>query len=163
MNQSHVMMLVVVAMISSIGHSNAQDAAVSFDWIALQRTQCDGICPAYSVQIGSDGSVSYYGIINVPRRGRRDTRASADQVASLVATLRTTGFYSIPESWCPRNSAVPAIAGAAGVKISVRQGAYEKTIFNDGCGAAPEIDQRISALAKAIDGVADRALTESGQ
>ncbi len=53
----------------------------------LQRTQCFGPCPAYSVAVDSDGSVYFDGTYNVLVMGHHLATLSKQAKGKLFATM----------------------------------------------------------------------------
>jgi hypothetical protein len=65
--------------------------------VSLQRTPCFGTCPVYSVQVGSDGLVSYDGERFVAVTGHQTRRISRAAVQRLRRQVIASGFMALPE------------------------------------------------------------------
>ena len=67
------------------------------DWatvrIKLTRTACYGYCPAYTVEIAGDGSVTYEGERFVAVEGVQRTTIPVQRVRELVAKFREANFF----------------------------------------------------------------------
>ena len=75
--------------------------------ITLERTQCFGSCPAYILQIYSDGRIKYLGKEWVLVRGNAEGRMSVDSVNALLDETRKIGFFQFDdEYWSCGNSRV---------------------------------------------------------
>lgn len=61
--------------------------------IKLTRTWCEGTCPAYSVEIAGDGSVTYIGNGFVAVVGSRHATIPADRVRVLYKQFRDAEFF----------------------------------------------------------------------
>lgn len=84
--------------------SGATDAAAgpSFE-ITLSRSMCYGVCPAYTVSIRADGTVTYDGDKYVKVHGTVVDHVSAAAARTLANRFDAAGFdgLSVPQS-CPR-------------------------------------------------------------
>jgi hypothetical protein len=69
------------------------------DWssvrITLQRTACYGTCPAYRVEIGGDGTVTYEGRAFVVVEGEHHAKIPVVAVRSLVEKFRAAEFFRL--------------------------------------------------------------------
>ena len=63
---------------------------------ALQRSQCLGACPVYSVRVYADGSVIYRGDTFVRVRGGRKARLTGAEMQALHAAFRDAKFLEMP-------------------------------------------------------------------
>lgn len=67
--------------------------------ISLQRTGCLGSCPAYRIEIGGEGGVTYTGSGFVDVRGTHRYDVPPSDVAALVEKAREADFWSLRESY----------------------------------------------------------------
>ena len=67
--------------------------------IKLERTQCFGDCPIYTVTIDAKGNVTYEGKGNVRVPGRQVDRVDVSRVAVLVATVERIGFFQMEDQY----------------------------------------------------------------
>lgn len=67
--------------------------------ITLQRSGCFGWCPAYSVEIQGDGTVTYNGLRFVDVEGVHSFQVPASQVAALVAEIERKDLWSMDERY----------------------------------------------------------------
>ena len=71
-------------------------------WLSYQRTMCFGPCPAFTLEVASDGSAAYHGKANVDRTGTYTGNWSQDQllaIAAIAAAIRLdrkAGVYDNP-------------------------------------------------------------------
>lgn len=76
------------------------------DWsslrIRLERTTCYGWCPAYSVEIDGNGSVSWFGWHFVEAKGSRTSRVPQEKVRALYdAFVKADFFWTLDEYVAP--------------------------------------------------------------
>lgn len=67
--------------------------------IRMERTQCYGPCPIYSVIITGDGTVTYDGKKFVKVKGPRVLRIRPEKVRSLVEAFFKADYFLLKESY----------------------------------------------------------------
>ena len=67
--------------------------------IQLQRTQCYGSCPVYSITIDARGTVTYEGERFVRVVGRQTARVPRSSVADLLATAHRIQFFYLRDAY----------------------------------------------------------------
>ncbi|WP_395675079.1 DUF6438 domain-containing protein [Inquilinus sp.] len=67
--------------------------------IRLARGVCFGWCPAYTVDIAGDGSVTYQGLSSVAVSGRFQERVAPAEVTALVGMFERAGFFSLKDEY----------------------------------------------------------------
>ena len=110
--------------------------------ISLERTMCEGMCPAYEVHINSHGQVRYVGYKYVNRKGNHYGKISQSVVEKLAAEVDAIGFFSL-------ESCVSKLMDAPRSYITVVRGDRKKTIL-DPSGYCPEL-KPITKLVDDID------------
>jgi hypothetical protein len=65
--------------------------------IRLERTQCYGSCPAYTITIHGDGRVEYRGKEHVKVKELRNSRVDTAAIKVLAWQFAQTNFLSLPE------------------------------------------------------------------
>jgi hypothetical protein len=65
--------------------------------ITLERTECFGVCPAYSLSIQGDGSVSYLGTSFVKVVGEASSQVPVSDVQALVDEMWAAGYLEMNE------------------------------------------------------------------
>jgi hypothetical protein len=81
--------------------------AIDTDQITLERSECFGSCPAYSITISADGTVSYQGDSFVRVHGAASHSIGTIGVQALAQRLDAAGYWSLtvptqaecPEGW----------------------------------------------------------------
>lgn len=63
--------------------------------VVLERTQCFGMCPAYSVSVDQAGHVIYSGLHNVRVSGEQRATIAPAKVAALVAEIQRIRFFEL--------------------------------------------------------------------
>jgi hypothetical protein len=76
--------------------------------IRLERSGCYGSCPAYSVEIGEDGAVTYEGMGFVLFEGRYETRIPRQAVTALIDKFRQADFFSLNDKYFTPVTDVPS-------------------------------------------------------
>jgi hypothetical protein len=69
------------------------------DSLTLERTLCYGSCPAYTVKIEANGTITWQGDRFVKTQGRALSHIDPSQAQSLIASALTNGFWSLRESY----------------------------------------------------------------
>ncbi len=69
------------------------------DSLTLERTLCYGSCPAYTVKIQANGTITWQGDRFVKTQGRAVSHVDPSQAQSLIAGALTNGFWSLCESY----------------------------------------------------------------
>jgi hypothetical protein len=101
-------MVVVAASLASCTNGKRAEgsAAVSggraydtSDIITLERTECFGACPVYTLTIHRDGYVRYVGISSVGVLGARTMHISADTVEALIREFLRINFFSMADEY----------------------------------------------------------------
>jgi hypothetical protein len=64
--------------------------------ISLERTQCYGSCPAYTLTIHGDGRVEYGGQDHVKVKGARTGRVEPGAIKTLMSEFARAKFLSLP-------------------------------------------------------------------
>jgi hypothetical protein len=67
--------------------------------IALERTECFGSCPVYSIVIKGGGEVTYEGRSFVLIPGRQTWRVPRENVLELIALFRRADFFELDDSY----------------------------------------------------------------
>ena len=127
--------------------------------VTLQRTECFGLCPMYSVTVSSDRNVRFHGERWIQFDGDRIAQISEDAYQQLLQAVRDARFDTLKpryrgssdgcgEYWTDHPSMI--------IMISSEKKTYQ-TNFNMGCkgGSAAEATARITLLGKQIDTILD--------
>lgn len=67
--------------------------------LIFERTPCMGICPAYRLQVYTDGRVAYEGQRNVPLLGKQEFKLSAATVAEMLQKAKEARFENFAKSY----------------------------------------------------------------
>lgn len=112
--------------------------------ITLARTMCFGTCPAYSVEIASDGAVLYRGQDCVVQKGEQRARIAAAAVDALVQKFRDTRYFSLRDAYRADITDNPTTT------TSIAFDGKTKTV-SDYAGGAAGMPKEVSDLEDAID------------
>lgn len=80
---------------SEIRPELAENGHLDF-WISLDRTFCEGTCPAYSVEVHGDGQVIYDGRGHVAVQGPASGQVDQTQIQDIVNALNEIDFFGLP-------------------------------------------------------------------
>lgn len=130
------------------------------DWsslhITLTRGMCLGRCPAYSVEIDGDGTVTYQGDDYVLVKGKQLAHISAQAVRDLFELFRAADYFSSLDSYTAPVTDFPSFS------TSIEFDGHKKSV-TDYVGRAVGMPKELIALEDAIDKTAgtDRWIGES--
>jgi len=124
--------------------------------VTLERRPCFGRCPVYQVQLFQSGEVRYEGKTFVRHAGPATILLPPDSVKSLVAELRSGGYFELDEQYvadspgCGRYSTdSPTVVTSA-----TSEGKTKRIQHDYGCSDAPPV---LARLERRIDEVAGTA------
>ena len=75
--------------------STSDSTAGSTDWVELQRTECAGGCPAYTVRVYGDGSISWHGDSRVATTGAATASVDGTAAKALIQDVAQRGFWGL--------------------------------------------------------------------
>jgi hypothetical protein len=114
------------------------------DYIAIGRTSCYGPCPAYTVTLQANGTVSWEGREYVTQTGPGSAYVSSDVARSIIEKFRTAGFWTLCASYDRMVTDVPTAI------TTLHIGDYQKSVSDRAEGAPAwlrELDYQVEALA----------------
>nr|GAT43064.1 predicted protein [Mycena chlorophos] len=91
------------------GHQPLPQVALSDVHLHLKRTECYGMCPAYSLDMYGDGRVVWRGVGYVDLVGELSYRIPAAKMAELVATLQENDLWSMRKRYRAEVTDYPTI------------------------------------------------------
>jgi hypothetical protein len=94
--------LVIVAISSSVSQSDSNsDNQNEFEGlhIKLERTGCEGFCPAYSVELFGNGTVLFNGLDYTAVKGKQTSQVSQVQIKELVDKFNKVDFFGLQEAY----------------------------------------------------------------
>lgn len=137
--------------------------------VKLERTQCFGTCPAYSVMIDGSGRVEWTGHASVGALGRRQGRVSRSDLEHLAKRLDAVQFFERDEygdmpqkpecqtvgstTTCALGTSFTICSDTSRAIINASSGTRMNKVDNDHCKERPELD----ALEDYIDQIANTA------
>lgn len=134
-----------------LGKDRSQAADTKGTVVRLERTECYGTCPAYSVEIRGDGSVEYVGKAYVGKRGRQGTQIAPAALVALAARFEKASFFRL--DWADPCELVATDNPTA--KLTFTTGLRTRTIDDyHGNGCMPKV---LRELEDEVDRVAGTA------
>jgi len=80
---------------TGLGKDRSERADTKGTVVRLERSECYGTCPAYSVEIHGDGSIDYEGNAYVANKGRQRAQIAPDALVALAARFDKAGFFRL--------------------------------------------------------------------
>src|SRR5688572_26858856 len=87
--------LALLAATIGVATAGAQETVPADLLITLERTECEGTCPAYSVTIDAKGIGTYRGFKHVRVGGRQRDQIPVARVAALWAAAERIRFFEL--------------------------------------------------------------------
>jgi hypothetical protein len=87
----------------------AEAGSVGITEIGLERTQCYGRCPAYSVVLKSDGTVKYDGEAFVDHIGTRTGMVPVRQFNQLSRFIKESGYMHLKNGYAKKITDMPHV------------------------------------------------------
>lgn len=108
-------------------------------------------CPAYSMVIAGNGTVTYEGVSSVKARGKSTFTIPAAQVKELLADFERVKFFELQDKYTEKrlpDGSVRTVDHSNGTTITFKVGNKTKSVYNF-YGAPEELD----ALQKKLDDI----------
>jgi hypothetical protein len=142
--------------VTSTGGSDGPRLKV--DAVRMHRSVCYGTCPAYEVELRSDGSVRFKGEDFVAVKGTRTASVTSQEMDAVALAVERANFFDLESSyryktdgckeWWTDNPTVDIVVTRAGVTKHVE--------YYYGCRGI-KVAEDIDALSKVIDKAAKTA------
>ena len=115
-------------------------AVTQIDRLTLERTQCRGTCPAYTVTVSGDGRVAFEGRSDVRFAGTTTWTLPRGKVGELADVLNAAGFLAFRDRYEGREDGCPlACTDSPTVIVTLRHGGGQKTVRHyHGCRGIPK-------------------------
>jgi hypothetical protein len=75
--------------------TTSDSVATAVDYVELQRTACKGSCPAYTVRVRGDGTVTWHGEAQVAVMGNATETIDSNDARALMQRLADRGFWGL--------------------------------------------------------------------
>lgn len=104
--------------------------------ITLERLECLGACPAYSLVIKADDSVLFNRKIFKKARGRFEDKITKEQIEQIIGEFEKANFFSLQNSYITEKDGCQKYPpDLPAEKISIKINGKRKTVFHYlGCG-----------------------------
>ena len=102
--------------------------------VVLQRTECYGTCPAYTVSVFADGRVVFAGDRFVDTTGTAEGRVDPAVVAGLVAAAVRIGYETLPARLDTQQTCPQLATDNPSAITTVRTAGWTRSVAHDhGC------------------------------
>lgn len=81
----------------NFGQTRAKDTGITE--IGMERTQCYGRCPAYTVVIKSDGTLRYRGEQNAKLQGGHTGKSDKWELENLFQFIRDSNYFAMQDEY----------------------------------------------------------------
>jgi Domain of unknown function (DUF6438) len=136
---------------TSLGKDRSQAADTKGTVVKLERTECYGTCPAYSVEIHGDGSVEYEGKAYVGKKGKQRAQIAPAALVALAARFEKAGFFHL--DWADPCDLVATDHPTA--KLTFTTGLRTRTIEDyHGNGCMPKVLRELEDEVDRVGGTA---------
>ncbi|MBI1225185.1 MAG: hypothetical protein GC192_08080 [Bacteroidetes bacterium] len=98
----------------------------------FQKTACFGKCPVYQVKFYSDGKVTWYGQMNVERKGWHEAKVDDKILAEIRAKAHAANYWDLASKY-PEGQKVADLPSTV---TFIRTGDMEKTVIDTYQGPA---------------------------
>ena len=119
--------------------------------IRMERTECYGSCPAYTVTIHGDGRVEYEGKRHVKESGTQEARLDPDTIKMLAKEFSKANFLTLSEDYSGENCTRYCTDFPTAVTELKLKQLNHRVKHYYGCGGAPkalfELESAIDKLA----------------
>ena len=129
-------------------HSLARPKDLRSVFVSLERTECYGTCPVYSVTIHGNGLVEYLGELRVDIPGAQTARIAPETVEELLEDFEKIRFFDLKNEYFEGCTDLPTAI------ISISADGKTKKVRNyyggcEGAKSGPQVD--LARLAEQID------------
>ncbi len=124
-------LFILILLISSCRESSlsVSDPVTDELYVRMERGGCYGLCPIYSVEIESDGKVTFDGKFYTKTTGKAEARISPRQIEQIVKAIKGADFFSIDDAYGWDSGNCPSLAtDMPNVILHIRLGDREKTV-----------------------------------
>jgi hypothetical protein len=150
------MFMANVALIGHASHSAAMHARgrdMNDVVITLERYECYGECPVYSVSIRGDGTVIYRGKKFVRVKGERRYKIPKEKVAELVDDFYKIDYFSLEDEYTKivgADGSVMVAVDLPGATTSIAIGGKTKSVYNyfGGPAALKELERKVDLISE---------------
>lgn len=116
----------------------------SDDSVELERGPCFGTCPAYTVTLRGDGTITWRGDSYVKVAGMRTSRIPSSEAKALINSFRTHNFFALCGNYQRGVTDFPTVI----TKVSIA--GRSKTVINYAFAAPgwlPKLNQEVDRVA----------------
>jgi hypothetical protein len=123
--------------------------------ITLERYECYGECPVYSISIRGDGTVVYKGKKFVKVKGERRYKIPKEKVAELVDKFYEIDYFSLEDEYTTvvdADGSVTVVTDLPGAQTSITIGGRTKRVYNyfGGPAALEELERQVDEITESV-------------
>lgn len=133
----------------------ADFSRVEIKSVKLERTECYGRCPVYTIEISSDRTVKFLGKAHVAKLGNQASTVNPGDLEFLAAAIQRLNFFALRDTYAsPADGCTEVVTDNPSIIITVQTRNQQKTVkYYGGCWGLVGLG-RIAWLADTIDEVA---------
>lgn len=118
--------------------------------VSIERSSCFGSCPAYRLEIETDGAVRFDARSHICVEGPESARLPAEKVAALRAAITDSNFATTPEGCCDLPCSDTSVLTLTVADPVLRK---RKTIVDSDCPGSPTTVRDLTRTLEAIVGI----------
>ena len=121
--------------------------------MTLDRSECFGPCPIYSISIHGDGTVIYHGKKYVSVVGKRVHKIPVDDVRKLIDEFNKLGYFSLKDEYTQvvnADGSITHVSDLPGTTTSIKIKRRKKTVYNyfGGPEALRKLERKIDEISQ---------------
>ena len=102
--------------------------------LEMNRTNCYGTCPVYSLKIGLDGKVEFEGVNYTATKGKAESQIADEKVKELISEVTKSNFFSFEDDYSQGSKTCSSSStDCPSVILTIKYDENEKTIKHYNC------------------------------
>lgn len=100
----------------------------------MNRTNCYGSCPVYTLKISLDGKVEFEGVNCTATKGKAENRITDEKVKELISEINKSNFFSFENDYSQdAKTCSSSSTDCPSVTLTIKYDENEKTIKHYNC------------------------------
>lgn len=102
-----VLMFILLTVVSCNQDKSQMPQGESGPLVIMQKTECFGTCPVYTITIYADGKAEYEGVRHVQKIGRFHKQFSPETVNGLIKDFEAADFWNLKDEYVAEVTDLP--------------------------------------------------------